>query len=128
MFRGIETGLLTVTRKPVPRKRSNKDVEKVTVARNRPPVGLGWIRLAVIMERIKERSIDQCPRPEHGSWLHEIFSHHACHPETNALRSESKHDIEAPAKILSIESSLSHDRISEVANAIPECRVGHDHN
>ena len=105
------------------KQRPNEHIEKITIPGNGSPAALRGIRLAVIMQGIKERSIDQGSRPDHRRRLHEVFPHQACHTEIDTLCRESKHDIETPTEILTIEPTLGHNRIGKVPNTVSKATL-----
>jgi len=80
----------------------------------------------MIMESVHKGGADQGLRPDHGCWFHQILSHQTHDPETNTLCRKAKHEVKSPEEVLSIESSLSDNRVRKVPNT--KSSIGHNDN
>ena len=80
----------------------------------------------MVVECVDEGRIDECLRPNHGGRLNQEFAHKACDAKANALRRNGKQNVEAPAEVLAVETTLCHDCVGKVANTISDRRVRHD--
>lgn len=82
----------------------------------------------MIVKSVNECRIHQSLGPNHGGWLDKVSAHHTSYAKANALCGDGQHDIKSPAKILVIKSPLCNEGISEVADAISESSISHDHD
>jgi hypothetical protein len=120
--------MLTVAGEPISDETTDEYMEKVSISRNGPSIGSGGFRLAVVMERVHKGGADQGLWPDHGCWFHQILSHETHDPETNTLRRKFKHEVKSPEEVLSIESSLSDNRVRKVSNSITKSSISHNDN
>ena len=58
--------------KPVPAERACEDNKEVSVSRDGPAVGLGWIGSRLVMEAVEEGGVDKTCGPNHGSCIRSV--------------------------------------------------------
>ena len=78
----------------------------------------------VLVQSIKQRTVDECPRPDHARWPYEESAHQATKRKTNDLRREAEHDLVTEGRLLSVEHFLRSDNVGGICAANDD--VGHN--
>ena len=102
---------------PVPGKRASHDEQKVTVAADNPSVCIRRIGGLVVVEGVHHGRICQIRWPDHSRGPNQKASDDTSHTEAQALGRQGKKDLEAPAKVLTIEDLLSEKDICSISSA-----------